>query len=502
MDYYFYTEGLTVGYDGKPVVRDVEIGINKGEILSLIGPNGAGKTTILKNIIRQLAPIAGVAVIEKKSIADMDARELSKQMAVVLTTPLKSELMTVREIVETGRYPYTGRFGILGEQDRKIVEEAMGLIHVDEIADEDFTRISDGQRQRVMLARALAQEPDIIVLDEPTSFLDIKYKMEFLSILRKLSREQGLTVIMSLHEVEMAKCVSDKIACFKDARLDRFGAPQEIYRAGYINELYGINTDELTPEFAQMAAGLSASAEKAVVGKCQKTKCQGGKLYGIGVGPGEPELMTLKSVNAIRACDVIVLPAATKEECYAYQIVSQILRADELNSKSIMCREFPMIKDATELSDAHQQIFADIKTALDLGKIVGILTIGDPTIYSTYMYIHKLAQLSGYETEIINGVPSFCAAAARIGISLGEKGQQIHIIPGSYSVEESLKLPGTKIYMKSGKKLAKLCDAIENMPSAGNVWAISSCGMSNEEIFRGIEKVREAEAYLTIVIVC
>ena len=257
MDYYFSTKGLTVGYDEKPVVSEVEIGINRGEILTLIGPNGAGKTTILKSIIRQLKPMAGVVYIEGKAIHEMKAKELAQKMAVVLTTPLKSEMMTVENVVETGCYPYTGSFGKLTIQDRSIVSQAMEMIHVKNLKDMDFARISDGQRQRVMLARALAQQPDIIVLDEPTSFLDIKHKLEFLAVLKKLAVEKSLTVIMSLHEVELAKAVSDKIACFKEGKLDRIGPPNEIYTEGYIQELYGINLQELTPQLIELASRLS-----------------------------------------------------------------------------------------------------------------------------------------------------------------------------------------------------------------------------------------------------
>ncbi len=250
--FYFKTEAFSVGYDGNSVVSDIELGINRGEILSLIGPNGAGKTTILKSIIRQLEPISGVAVLDEEMMSELDLRRLARKLSVLLTDRPKTELMTVRDIVATGRYPYTGRFGRLGSEDNTIVDEAMRMVKIYEWKDRDFDKISDGQKQRVMLARALAQQPEIIVLDEPTSFLDIKFKMEFLSILRKLSRENKLTVIMSLHEVELAGLVSDRIACFRDGRLDRFGRPDEIFDGDYILKLYDIDEDELTPQFKQM----------------------------------------------------------------------------------------------------------------------------------------------------------------------------------------------------------------------------------------------------------
>lgn len=240
MELYFTTKGLDVGYQGKTVIREIEIGVKRGEILTLIGPNGAGKSTVLKSIARQLKPIAGAVYLDGRELAGMPGRELAGKMAVVFTEKLKTELMTCGDVAATGRYPYTGRFGILTKQDREAVQEAMELVHVTEIRDRDFTRISDGQRQRVMLARAIAQEPEIVILDEPTSFLDVKYKLEFLTVLQALRLKKGLTVIMSLHELELAERVSDKILCIRDGRVDRFGRPEEIFRPGYIRELFGI----------------------------------------------------------------------------------------------------------------------------------------------------------------------------------------------------------------------------------------------------------------------
>ena len=205
MTYYFRTEALTVGYDGTALIEDINIGIEKGTILTLIGPNGAGKSTILKSIARQLSPIAGTAYIDKEDLMHMSPKEVSKTMALVLTKKLSAEMMTCRDVVATGRYPYTGHFGLLSDEDETKVTEAMELVNVLEIEGQDFNKISDGQRQRVMLARALCQEPDIIILDEPTSFLDIKYKLEFMSVLQKLKKMKGLTVIMSLHELDLAR---------------------------------------------------------------------------------------------------------------------------------------------------------------------------------------------------------------------------------------------------------------------------------------------------------
>jgi iron complex transport system ATP-binding protein len=161
-------------------------------------------------------------------------------MSVVLTERVRPELMTCEDVVATGRYPYTGKFGILSSEDRKLVEEAMELVHISQLAQREFSKTSDGQKQRVMLARAICQEPDIIILDEPTSFLDIKYKLEFLSILQNMSRKKKLSVIMSLHELDLAGRISDQIACVKGDHIDRLGTPEEIFSQGYISRLYDL----------------------------------------------------------------------------------------------------------------------------------------------------------------------------------------------------------------------------------------------------------------------
>lgn len=238
---YFRTEGLAVGYGDEPLIRDIQLNIGRGRIMTVIGPNGAGKTTILRSIIRQLKPLAGVVTLGGADLAAAGRNELARQMAAVMTDRVRPELMTCGEFVAAGRYPYTGLSGRLSDRDRRIVNETMQLVHVEELAGCEYRQISDGQRQRVVLARAICQEPDVLVLDEPTSYLDIRYKLEFLSILQELSRSRGLTVIMSLHELDLAGRISDLIACVSGDHVDRFGTPEEIFTPGYISELYSIS---------------------------------------------------------------------------------------------------------------------------------------------------------------------------------------------------------------------------------------------------------------------
>ena len=238
--YFFRTEQLAVGYDGKPLIREINIQLKKGEILTLIGPNGAGKSTILKSITRQLATISGTVYLDKQTMAKMSNKEVSQKLAVVLTERMRPELMTCEDIVATGRYPYTGTLGILSAEDRAKVRKSMETVHAWDLKDRDFTAISDGQRQRILLARAICQEPEIIVLDEPTSFLDIRHKLELLTILKQMVLDHQLTVIMSLHELDLAQKVSDKVICVHGEYIEKYGAPEEIFTSEYIRNLYSI----------------------------------------------------------------------------------------------------------------------------------------------------------------------------------------------------------------------------------------------------------------------
>lgn len=247
--YFFHTDQLTVGYDGKPLIREINIQLKKGEILTLIGPNGAGKSTILKSITRQLATISGTVYLDKQLMSQMSNKEVSQKLAVVLTERMRPELMTCEDIVATGRYPYTGTLGILSAEDKVKVKEAMETVHAWDLKDRDFTAISDGQRQRVLLARAICQEPEIIVLDEPTSFLDIRHKLELLTILKQMVLDNQLTVIMSLHELDLAQKVSDKVICVHGEYIEKYGAPEEIFTSDYIRNLYGITRGSYNAAF-------------------------------------------------------------------------------------------------------------------------------------------------------------------------------------------------------------------------------------------------------------
>ena len=235
------TSALDTGYEKKVVVSGVEIEIRRGEIAALIGPNGAGKSTVLKTIAGQLDPLGGTVYIEGRARGEYNQSEIARMQAVMLTDRMPAEKMTCEDAVSLGRYPYTGRLGILSAEDRRIVRESMELVHVEELADRDYNAISDGQRQRVLLARAICQEPEIMILDEPTSYLDLRHKLEFLDLLRSLVEKRQIGVIMSMHELELAHMVADKVICISsEGRVEMTGTPDEVFTDESISRLYGI----------------------------------------------------------------------------------------------------------------------------------------------------------------------------------------------------------------------------------------------------------------------
>lgn len=249
MSGFLETEKLSVGYDGKPLIRDVCLQVQRGKIVTLIGPNGSGKSTILKTIVGQLSKVSGTVLLEGAPMERCGQKEIAKRMAILMTERIHPELMTCYDVVSTGRYPYTGALGLLGKEDKRIVEESLELVHGRDMADRPFEAISDGQRQRILLARALCQTPEIIVLDEPTSYLDIRYKLELLTILKTMVREKNLAVLMSLHELDLAQRVSDTVVCVSGDRIDRMGPPEEIFSNDYISRLYHMEPGKYDPCF-------------------------------------------------------------------------------------------------------------------------------------------------------------------------------------------------------------------------------------------------------------
>ena len=222
-----------------------------------------------------------------------------------------------------------------------------------------------------------------------------------------------------------------------------------------------------------------------------------GKLYGIGVGPGDPELLTLKAVRIIKECDVIAVPGKEKDETVAYKIVRQAI--PEIVEKKCLEIDMPMTKDKEKLAQSHTIAFEKISKVLDSGKNVAFLTLGDPCIYSTYIYVHQKVEQAGYETEIVSGIPSFCAVSARLNQGLVERSEMLHVIPSSYGIEEGMKLSGTRVLMKAGKKIGQVKEQVKKMNA--QVDMIENCGMADEKIYHNVEEIPDEAGYYSLIIV-
>ena len=241
--FYCRAEDLAIGYGKTPLMEHIDLGVGKGSILTLIGPNGAGKSTLLKTLAAQLAPQGGAVLLDGKNLADYSGTERARKMALMVPHTRRTELTTCFEMASAGRYPYTGRLGVLSAEDKRQVHAALALVGAEALAGRDFNRISDGQRQRVLLARAICQQPELILLDEPTSFLDIKGKAELLAILKSLARDKKMAVILSLHELELAQKVSDKVVCVSAAGVSDVMTPEKAFARENICKIYAL-TDE------------------------------------------------------------------------------------------------------------------------------------------------------------------------------------------------------------------------------------------------------------------
>lgn len=249
---FLQASNLSAGYGTTVILDGVDLTLSPGEILTVIAPNGVGKSTLLKTLIRQLPALSGVVTLDGRDLSSYPGRELARKSAAVLTGRPEPEKMTCEEVVSAGRYPYTGRLGILSNEDRLAVEEAMALVRVLPLRNRDFNCLSDGQRQRVLLARAIAQDPKLLVMDEPTSFLDIRHKLEFLHLLKELVRTKQIAAVLSMHELDLAQKFSDKVLCLRDGHVDRIGSPEEIFTGGYIEQLFQVEFGTYNEQFGSL----------------------------------------------------------------------------------------------------------------------------------------------------------------------------------------------------------------------------------------------------------
>ncbi len=265
MSGYLHTKSLAAGYGSKVIIDGAEIDISCGQVTTLIGCNGAGKTTLLRSIAAQLPPVSGTVYLDGQDIWLMNAKERAEKMALLLTKRAAPDRMTCMDAVSTGRYPFTGRLGILSDADRDIVRAAMERTGIYHLRDTYIDRISDGQRQLVSFAAAIAQQPRIMLLDEPTSYLDLGNKLKMMKLLRELASE-GTAVVMTLHELYLAQRFSDVCICTHGGKISFIGSPEEVFTAERINEMFGVEDATFVPEYGTAEMVCSGEPQVFVIG--------------------------------------------------------------------------------------------------------------------------------------------------------------------------------------------------------------------------------------------
>lgn len=222
-----------------------------------------------------------------------------------------------------------------------------------------------------------------------------------------------------------------------------------------------------------------------------------GILYGVGVGPGDPELLTLQAVRVLRDCDVVACPQAGESEKTALKIARQYIEG-----KPLLCCDMPMTRDKSVRDASHDKAADAICVQLDQGKTVAFLTLGDPSVYSTYWYVHQRVAARGYSARLIPGVPSFCAAAAAIGRALCEDGEMLHIIPASHGLtEEGLSLRGSKVLMKAGKGILEVRETLRRLGQLSDAVLVERCGMEGERIVHDLNVLCDTTGYFSVILV-
>lgn len=254
-------EGVSAGYGHTLVLEGVTFQLERGQILALVGPNGAGKSTLIKALIRQLPESDGSILLDGRPLALYSGSQLARMQAVVLTERIRPALMTCREVVEAGRYPYTGPTGRLQEADRAAVRKAMKDLEVQDLADKRYLEVSDGQKQRVLIARALAQKPSLLLLDEPTSYLDIRYRKKVLQVFRHLAQE-GTTIILSIHEVEDALKYSDRLLLVQEGEPARLTTPGEALSGRLLQGLFDLDDETYEDLFGHLSSRTGSARQR------------------------------------------------------------------------------------------------------------------------------------------------------------------------------------------------------------------------------------------------
>jgi len=237
------TENLRIAYGASTVVPDLTLTIAPGKVTSLVGRNGCGKSTILRALGRLLRPAGGAVLLDGKAIASVPTRDVARCLAILPQGPTAPDGLTVRALVEQGRYAYRSFLGVRSEADVRAVDWALLHTGMTAFAQRPLETLSGGQRQRAWIAMALAQETPLLLLDEPTTFLDVAYQLELLELLRRLNLTAGRTVLMVLHDLNQAARYSDELVAIKDGQIYACGSPASVLTAAMVRDVFGLEAD-------------------------------------------------------------------------------------------------------------------------------------------------------------------------------------------------------------------------------------------------------------------
>lgn len=240
------TSNLDIAYDDRLIVQDLNIAIPQGKITALVGSNGSGKSTILKTMARIMIPAQGNVLLDGKSIHKQSTKEVAKQLAILPQNPTAPDGLTVSELVSYGRFPYQKGFGSMSKQDREIVQWAIEATGMSDFAERPVDQLSGGQRQRAWIAMALAQETDILFLDEPTTFLDMAHQLEVLHLLQKLNEMNNRTIVMVVHDLNHASRYAHHMIAIKKGTVAGEGSPIEVITPEIMREVFNIEADIVT----------------------------------------------------------------------------------------------------------------------------------------------------------------------------------------------------------------------------------------------------------------